>query len=147
MGRRLSRKKILNNYFMKSLWKQLYADVHQNSCSQNFCNIHRKTSMLQSLFNKVARYIPVNTANLLQTAFFIQHLPSLLLSFLLRIHQRPITNVSFFLLTSCCSRMRLLEVCLIYFKFTRLFFYLMFLIKETNKLINITNVCSFIGCF
>ena len=146
MGRRLSRKKILNNYFMKSLWKQLYADFYQNSCSYNFCNIHRKTSVLQSLFNKVARYFPVNIAKLLQTAFFIEHLPSLLLSVLLKIHQRPITK-GFFLLTSCCSRMRLLEVCLIYFKFTRLFFYLMFLIKETNKLINITNVCSFIGCF
>ena len=30
------------------------ADVLQNRCSQKFCNIHRKSSLSGSLFNKVA---------------------------------------------------------------------------------------------
>ena len=36
------------------LKKHLFADVLQNSCSWKFCNIHRKTSLLESLFNKVS---------------------------------------------------------------------------------------------
>ena len=34
--------------------KQLFADVLQNRCSQKFRNNHRKTSVLESLFIKVA---------------------------------------------------------------------------------------------
>ena len=34
--------------------KQLFADVRQNSCSEKFRNIHRKTAVLESLYNKVA---------------------------------------------------------------------------------------------
>ena len=30
-----------------------YANVLQNRCYWKFCNIHRKTSVLESLFNKV----------------------------------------------------------------------------------------------
>ena len=33
LWKRLSRKKVLNNHFLKSLQKQLYADVLQNRCS------------------------------------------------------------------------------------------------------------------
>ena len=52
--KRLSKKKVLNNYFLKSLQNQLYAVVLQKRCSKKFRNIHRKTSVLESLFNKVA---------------------------------------------------------------------------------------------
>ena len=51
-SKRLSRNKVLNNHFLKSVPKQLYADVLQNRCSQKFRNIHRKTSVLESFFNK-----------------------------------------------------------------------------------------------
>ena len=34
--------------------KQPFADVLQNRCSQKFRNIHRTTSVLESLYNKVA---------------------------------------------------------------------------------------------
>ena len=33
--------------------KLLFTDVLQNRCSKKFCNIHRKTPVLESLFNKV----------------------------------------------------------------------------------------------
>ena len=45
-------KKVLNNHFLKSLQKHPYADVLQNRYSQKFPNIHKKTSVLESLFNK-----------------------------------------------------------------------------------------------
>ena len=34
--------------------KQSFVDVFQNRCSYKFRNIHRKTPMLESLFNEVA---------------------------------------------------------------------------------------------
>ena len=50
---------IIDRWFFKEVFfyhfqKQRYADVPQNSCYQEICNIHRKTSLLQSLFSKVA---------------------------------------------------------------------------------------------
>ena len=55
----------------------------QNRCSEKFRNIHRKTTVLKSLFNKVAgiagKCFPVNIAKCLRTAFFIEHLWWLLL--------------------------------------------------------------------
>ena len=84
--KRLFRKKVLNNHFLKSLQKQPCADVLQNRCSLKFRNIHRKTSELESLFNKFAtlnfiqrrlqhRCFYVNIAKFLRirTAFFIEH--------------------------------------------------------------------------
>ena len=63
--------------------KQPFADVLQNRCSQKFGNIHRKTTVLESLFNKVAglqhRCFYVNIAKFLRTHFFIEHLRWLLL--------------------------------------------------------------------
>ena len=64
-------------------WKQQFVDVLQNHCSQKFCKIHWKTSMLESFFNKVAvfktwnfikktiqqRYFPVNFPKFLITPF------------------------------------------------------------------------------
>ena len=35
------------------LLKQPFADVYQRRCSKELCNIHRKTPVLESLFNKV----------------------------------------------------------------------------------------------
>ena len=34
--------------------KQMFADVLQNRCSLKFLKFHRKTPVLESLFNKVA---------------------------------------------------------------------------------------------
>ena len=40
--------------FLTRIQKQLLADVLQNRCCEEFCNIHRETPVLESLFNKVA---------------------------------------------------------------------------------------------
>ena len=45
-------------YFKRQ--KQAFADDLQNRCSQRFSNIHRKTSVLESLFNTVAGLIVCN---------------------------------------------------------------------------------------
>ena len=37
----------------KNQQKQLFVDVLQNRCFYKFCNIHRKTPVLDSLFHKV----------------------------------------------------------------------------------------------
>ena len=59
------------------------ADVFQNKCSWKFRNIHGKTPILKSVFDKVAglkdwklqhRCFPVNISKFLRTAFFIEHL-------------------------------------------------------------------------
>ena len=68
--------------------KQWYADVLQNRCYLKLCNIHRKTFLLQSLFDKVAglmvcnfistsfrkrlqrRCFPVKIAKFLRTPFY-----------------------------------------------------------------------------
>ena len=60
------------------------SNVLQNRWSQKFCNIQKKTPVLESLFNKVAlklfikkrvqhSYFPVNIAKFLRTAFAIEH--------------------------------------------------------------------------
>ena len=88
------------------LQKQLFADFQQNKCSQKFCNIHRKTLVLESLLKKVAgfevcksikrrlqhRCFPVNIAKFLRTAFSIEQLLWLLLE--LRHFFSPATLVS-----------------------------------------------------
>ena len=51
--KQLSRKKVLNNHFLKSLQYQPYPGVLQNRCFEKCSNIHRKISKLESLFNKV----------------------------------------------------------------------------------------------
>ena len=77
----------------QELQKQLFADFHQNKCSLKFCSIYRKTTVLESLFKKVAglearksikerlqhRCFPVNIAKFLRTAFSIEQLWWLLL--------------------------------------------------------------------
>ena len=40
--------------YIKGVKKNPFADVLQNMCRWKFCKIHRKTSMLEWLFNKVA---------------------------------------------------------------------------------------------
>ena len=61
--------------------KYLFVDVLQNSCFSKFRNIHRKTPVLESLFNKEAacnfikkrlqqRSFPLNIVEFLRTAFF-----------------------------------------------------------------------------
>ena len=61
--------------------KYLFVDVLQNSCFSKFRNIHRKTPVLESLFNKETpcnfikkrlqqRSFPLNIAEFFRTAFF-----------------------------------------------------------------------------
>ena len=38
-----------NTYVIK---KQLFSDILQNRCPKNFCKIHRKTPLMESVFNK-----------------------------------------------------------------------------------------------
>ena len=47
-------KDMVEPYYIESVQKQPFADVLQNRCSWKFCKIHRKTTMLEPLFNKVA---------------------------------------------------------------------------------------------
>ena len=42
------------NLFYYYFQKESHADVLQNRCYYKFCNIHKKTYVLESLFNKVA---------------------------------------------------------------------------------------------
>ena len=49
----MSKKKVLNNHFLKTLQKQPYAYILQKRCSETLHSIHRKISVLESLFNKV----------------------------------------------------------------------------------------------
>ena len=81
-----------NEMFKNCLQKHSFADVVQNRSSLECANIHRKTPVLDSLFNKVAglqtcnsiknglqhRCFPVNVANFLRIAFSIEHLRWLL---------------------------------------------------------------------
>ena len=58
-----------------------FAGVLQNSYSYNFSKFHRKTPVLESVFNKfLHRYIPVKFARFLRTTFFIKHRQWLLLN-------------------------------------------------------------------
>ena len=72
--------------------KHSFTDVLQNRCYSKFCNIYRKTSVLDSLWNKVAslkacnsikrlqqRCFLVNITKFLRTPFFIEHLCWILL--------------------------------------------------------------------
>ena len=74
--------------FQNCLQKLMFSDVLQNRSSLKCPNIHRKTPVLDSLFDKVAglqtsnfikkwlrhRCFPVNVANFLRTVFSIEHL-------------------------------------------------------------------------
>ena len=76
--------------------KQLPDMFYKKSCSQQFCNIHRKIPVLQSLFNKAKvlkaynfikkrhqhRFFPVNIAKYLRKTFFTEHLQRLRLIFI-----------------------------------------------------------------
>ena len=68
--------------------EESFADVLQNKYSQKFRKFHRKTPVLEFLFNKVAgpkacnfiknffhhRYFPMKFAKFLRTAYFTEHL-------------------------------------------------------------------------
>ena len=77
----------LSELLNSTVQKQPFAYVLQTRCSYEFRNVHRKTPTLESLFNKDAglqacnfikkrlkrRCFPVNIAEFLRTAFFIEH--------------------------------------------------------------------------
>ena len=77
-------KKISNKYFLKSVQKQLYADV-----LQKFFSVLKKFATLKNLCRSLFlikfkkrlqhRSFPVNIAKFLKTAFFIEQLRWLLL--------------------------------------------------------------------
>ena len=86
---------IMQFEYETTLQKQPFADVFQNRCSYEFRNIHRKTTVLESLLNKVVDLtdcnfikkrlqhwcFPVNFAKFLRKAFFTKHFWWLLLYF------------------------------------------------------------------
>ena len=53
-----------------------FADVLQNRCFSEFHNIHRKTLMLESLFNKVAglKAFSCEYCEIFKNSFFIEQL-------------------------------------------------------------------------
>ena len=77
-----------SRYYLFLIQTQPFADGFQNRCSEGYPNIHRKTPVLESLFDKAAglkafnfikkrvqhRRFPVNIAKSLKTAFFVEHL-------------------------------------------------------------------------
>ena len=71
--KQLSRNKVPNNHFLKSVQKQSYADVPQKSVLKNFATVkHMCWSLFQiNLKNRLQhRCFPVNIAEFLRTAFF-----------------------------------------------------------------------------
>ena len=42
----------------KYFQKQPFTEVLQNRCSEKFCNIYKKTTVLESFFNKAAELAP-----------------------------------------------------------------------------------------
>ena len=80
----------MSYFLIQMVKKNLFSDVFQNRCE--FCNIQRKTPVLESLFNKFADFSPVNLcekvsntcvfvslAKFLRIVFSIEHLWWLLL--------------------------------------------------------------------
>ena len=61
---------VIGGFSKKSFYyyfqKQPYAYILHNRCCKKFCNIHRKTSVLVSLFNKVAG---LTVCNFISTLF------------------------------------------------------------------------------
>ena len=75
---------LLFNYYYSSL---LFFTVLQNRCSQKFPKFHRKTPVLESLFNKVASLKETSTqvfscelCKISKNTFFTEHLQWLLLN-------------------------------------------------------------------
>ena len=52
--KQLEREKFREDHFV---CKQSFTNVFQNRCSQNFCEFHKKASVLESLFNKVTNLL------------------------------------------------------------------------------------------
>ena len=42
------------SFYVEYVWKELFAYVLQNRCSKQFCKLHRKALLLESLFKKLA---------------------------------------------------------------------------------------------
>ena len=62
-----------------SFQKQLFAAVLQNRCSKIFCNIHRKTPVLKSLFKNPTQVFTEIVFEIFRNRFFIEHFWWLLL--------------------------------------------------------------------
>ena len=100
---------VLNLTHSRCLQKQLFTDVLQNKCSQNLVKFHRKTPVLETLFNKVPglrlvtlfkkrlqhRCLPVKFKQFSRTLFFTEHLQWLLLDLarLSRTYQKGSKNI------------------------------------------------------
>ena len=57
-------------YYIKGVQKQLFADVLHDRCSWKFCKIHKKTPMLESLFNKGAHMVSYDFCDILKNIYF-----------------------------------------------------------------------------
>ena len=65
---------VLNMLFQKEQLKQSekqpFADVLQNRCSYKFCNVYRKTLVLESLYNKNAGLQAYEYGEILKNSYF-----------------------------------------------------------------------------
>ena len=65
----------MSYFLIQMVKKNLFSDVFQNRCSDEFCNIQRKTPVLESLFNKFADLSPV---------IYVRKFPTQVFSWVLR---------------------------------------------------------------
>ena len=63
-------KDMVEPYYIKGVQKQPFADILQNRCSWKFCKIHRKTPVLESLFNKVAHMVSYYLCEIFKNTYF-----------------------------------------------------------------------------
>ena len=85
LWRKPSPKSIQRKQIHNTNQKQLFAMFFKRGVLKNFCKFHRRTSVLESLFNKCLvtcnfikkklqhRCFPMKFAKFLRTAFFIEH--------------------------------------------------------------------------
>ena len=92
---------------MSQFQKQTPELFYRKSCSEKFRNIHRKTPVLESPFNRFARFcrcFPVNIAKFLRTRILMKICEQLLLQFLLLA-----VNISSWVLVSALNSIDLLQ--------------------------------------
>ena len=58
-------------YYIKGVQKQPFPDVLQNRCSWKVFKIHRKTPMLESLFNKVKHVLSYDLCGIFKNTYFL----------------------------------------------------------------------------
>ena len=64
-------KDMVEPYYIKGVQKQLFTYVLQNRCSWKFCKIHRKTPMLELIFNKLAHVLSFDLCEIFKKTYFL----------------------------------------------------------------------------